>query len=140
MARRGRRNGDQFKVYAAEGGFRVIQRTSLANAQLYEALKIWRREYDTVTGAHIGFRVIGAESKKVDSDLRSIQTAAAIDSAEMELNVERSCTAGLPEVLRLKRAKEGRLPEDEVERVQAKIAVYPHVGAAQGDILRVWPA
>jgi hypothetical protein len=130
---------DAVKVYAAEGGDRIIRRTDLATAELHEAMGSWRREYDTASGFLKGFRVIGVELRREDSDLCTMHSTAAISANEMQVNVERSRTHGMRELQRLERAKAGRLPEDQVERVQAKVRVYAVIMPAKGDILRVWP-
>jgi hypothetical protein len=127
------------KVFPSGGGFRVIRAVSREKAEMLEAMGAWRREYDSSTGALLGFRVIGAEAKKMDSDLRSIETTSGIDDWEMELNVERSRTRGLSEMQRMELVKACAEPEDAIERVQAKVRVYAVIGAARGDILRVWP-
>lgn len=128
-----------FKVFPAEGGFQALTRASLEVGTQHEQLGIWRREYDPTTGEHIGFRVIGEESRKVDGDLQSTRSAATITAHEMELNVERSKTFGMREEDRLARVKRGLMPEDKAERVKAKVRVYAVIGAKKGDILRVWP-
>lgn len=120
-------------------GRRVIRLTTLADAGLYEQLGVWRRDYDTRTGALLGFRLVGAEVKKVDGDLRSMASCVSIGPREMEMQLMRSRTFGLREEARLQRIKKGLPPEDEVERVQAKNAVYPHVGAKVGGMLEAWP-
>lgn len=127
-----------FKVFPAEGR-RTIRLSTVADADIYEKLGVWRREYDPQTGELVGFRLVGAEVNKVDGDLRSVQTSASITEGEMQMNVCRSRTFGLREEARLTRIKDGELPEDEVERCQAKIRVYPFVGAAKGAVLEAWP-
>jgi hypothetical protein len=128
----------QLPVYARDGSMRIVLRANRARAELFEALGAWRREYDLVTGAMAGFRIVGDEREN-DANLRSIHTTAGISAREMELNCCRSNTRGLRELDRLKLIKAGEAPEDEVERVQAKVRVYAMVGPAQGDILRAWP-
>lgn len=127
------------RVYPAEGGFQVLTRASVEMGEQHERLGVWRREYDPTTGEWIGYRVIGKEARKVDSDLQTMHSTPSISASEMQINVARSRTAGLTEPHRLERAVAGRLPEDKVERVQAKVRVYAHIGPAKGDILRVWP-
>ena len=103
---------------------------------------MWRREYDKTTGAMIGFRMVGAETNKVDSDLPHSFTSVAISKTEMEVNAagtRSSHTFRLTEPDRLARIKNGLPPEDAAERTIAKVRVYNQVGAARGDILRVWP-
>jgi len=133
-----RNSSQEFCVYPSEGR-KIVRRTSRADAEIREALGLWRREYDTMTGELLGFRIVGAETNKVDSDLRSIQTSASISEGEMQMNVHCSHTYGLRERDRLELIKAGEFPEDEVERVRAKVRVYPHVGSAKGDILVAWP-
>lgn len=109
--------------------------------------EVLRPEFDQATGALLGYRVLGAEMRRVDADLRSMPSCAAISGpnpktrrpGEMEINCERSRTEGCPEGARLEMAADGLPPEDRVERVRAKVRVYAQVGAAKGDILRVWP-
>jgi hypothetical protein len=129
----------EYRVFAAEGGQRVIQRTSARNAEIYEKAGIWRREYCTRTGMLLGFRVIGVEMRKVDADLRSIQSSVTISAAEMEQNLQHSRTEGMPERMRVELIANQQAPEDAVERIRMKIRVYPQVGAAKGDILKAWP-
>lgn len=128
----------QFKVFPAGGGYAVIRRVSLQQAEAMEAREVCRRDYDRSTGELLGFRVIGIEHRKMDSELRSTPTTPEISVGEMEMNVLRSRTYRLNEEMRLKLIKDGEMPEDAIERAQAKIRVYPLVGAAKGDILRVW--
>lgn len=130
---------DAVKVFAAEGGDRIIRRTDLRTAELHEQAGAWRRDYDPRTGVLKGFRIIGVELRRVDSDLRSMHTTASISAAEMETNLGSSRTYGLREDERLERIRQGKPPEDRVERVKAKVRVYAYVGASKGDILRVWP-
>jgi hypothetical protein len=140
MAKRAK--SELYKVFSADAGYRLLTRTSLKDALIYEALGVWRREYDKTTGAMLGFRLVGAEINKVDSDLRHVGTTVAISRTEMEVNAagtRASHTFGLREADRLARMKNGMPPEDKAERTMAKVRVYRHVGAALGDILRVWP-
>ena len=129
----------EFKIFPAEGGYAVIRRVSRQQAEAMELREVCRREYDTVTGDLLGYRVIGVERRKMDSELPSTRTTTGISVGEMELNVLRSRTSGFREKYRLKMVKNGKMPEDAIERAQAKIRVYPFVGAAKGDILNVWP-
>lgn len=131
------RKGDRsfLPVFPSEGR-KVIRRTTRLDAEKYEAQGLWCREYDTQSGELIGFRLVGAEVNKVDSDLQSTHTTAGISPSEMQLNVCHSRTYGMREVDRLALIKNGDLPEDVVERTQAKVRVYRLVGAAKGDILR----
>jgi hypothetical protein len=87
--------------------------------------------------------VLGAEMRKVDTDVRSIPSTAGISGpnpathrvGEMELNCERSRTERMREDVR----RQQPVPEDRVERIHAKVRVYARIGPARGDILRVWP-
>lgn len=117
----------------------VIRRTTLAEAEHLEKRQIWERVYNTQNGELRGFRVIGADVNKVDSDLASIASRTTISAHDMELNVQRSRTHGLREEDRLARMKRGLQPEDAVERVKAKVRVYAVITPAKGDILRVFP-
>jgi hypothetical protein len=133
---------EQFRVFSADAGYRVVSRTGLKDAQLYEALGVWRREYDKTTGQMLGFRMIGQETDKVDSDLQHMGTPVAISTTQMEVNAmgtRASHTFRLTEPDRLARIKNGLPPEDAAERTLAKVRVYNEIGAAKGDILRVWP-
>lgn len=136
----GRSAGQELKVFKDGGGYRIDRRSSREQAEMFEALGVWRREYDPSTGALLGFRIIGVEACRGDVDLKTILTTPTISPREMDLNVSYSQTFGMRELERMERLKAGKVPEDAAERVQAKVRVYPHVGAAKGDILRVWPA
>lgn len=127
-----------FPAYSTDH-WRVICKVSLAQAVAHEARGAWKRVFDPVSAELIGFQLVAPDEKRVDADVRSIHTTAAISCAEMERNTELSRTAGLPETYRLERMAQHRAPEDAVERVQAKVRVYAVLGAAKGDILRVWP-
>lgn len=129
----------KMKVFRAEGGFSVLTRVTLEQAQMREKMGIYRSEYDSSTGNLLGYRLIGQDLRKVDSDLRSTRSCPTITRVEMEMNLGRSRTRGLSEQRRLERIGRGEVPEDAVERVQAKVRVYVHVTAVKGDILRVWP-
>jgi len=117
-------------------GWRVIRMVSMAEAEKREALGAYRRVYDGVSGDLVGFQLISPDASRVDRDLPSMHSSASISTSEMKLNAEaKSFTAGMPEDLRLER----RIPEDRVERVQRKVAVWPHVSSAKGGILAAWP-
>jgi hypothetical protein len=94
-----------------------------------------RRVVSEVTLVHIGYQLLPPSQQYVDKDVPSLTSSASISMREMQLNVERSRTEGLPEPERLLL----HVPEDQVERVQAKVLVFPHVGSAPGDVLRAWP-
>lgn len=126
-------------VYAADGGYRIIQRTHRDRGQRFEALGVWRAEFDPSTGNLLGWRVVGYEARKIDSDLKSMPSTVSISSSEMNLNCEHSRTYGMREEQRLSMVKSGRAPEDKIERVKAKVRVYAIIGPAKQDILRVWP-
>lgn len=127
-----------YPVFATDGR-KIIRRTTRAEGDLLEQAGVWQREYDTLTGALIGYRLVGVSRSRVDADVRSRKTSASITPREMELNVCNSRTQGMSEAARMKRVKDGRQAEDAVERTHAKVAVYRHVTGEVGDILRVWP-
>lgn len=119
---------------------RIIRNVSFDQGSRKEAAGAWKRVHDTLTGELRGFQLISPEASRMDIDLPPISTSATILDWEMELNLLRSQTAGLPEKLRDERIANHELPEDEIERVQRKVWAYPRVGPGRGDILRVWPA
>lgn len=134
---KGKRDG--IKVFASEGGDRIIRRTDRETAEIFEAMGVWRPEYCTETGALKGYRLVGAEARRGDADVRTMKSTTGISAAEMQLNVARSRTARLREMERLTLQKDGKQPEDRVERVQAKVRVWAQIGPERGDIVRVWP-
>jgi hypothetical protein len=126
-------------VFAADGGFAVIDRLSREESELRVLMGALRPEFDQHSGELLGFRVSGCDTA-VDQDIDPMFTPAAISFAEMQRNAEgHSRTYGLREEERLARVRSGEAPEDDVERTWAKVRVYPVIGAAKGDILRVWP-
>lgn len=130
-----------YNLYGVEKvpGVRIIRKVSLAEGLKHEARGAWRRKYDPITGTLIGFELLSTAEQRGDRDLRSLPSSATISRREMELNVERSRTAGLNEERRLERAANHGLPEDQVERVQCKVKIYSYIKSKRGDILRVWP-
>jgi hypothetical protein len=128
----------------SETSCRIVRRVSMDEAEKFEAMGVWERRYDHFSGELMGFRLC---DRKDDSDLPSSGwTPAAISTSEMETNAasfafvgDWSRTAGLSEERRLEREKQGFPAEDHAERVQRKVLVFPHVGSAKKDILRVWP-
>jgi hypothetical protein len=138
-----KRSSNQFQVFPAEGGFQAIRRESREHAEELVLREILRPEFDQVTGELKGYRVLGAEMRRVDMDVRSIPSTAGISGpnpathrvGEMELNCERSRTERMREDVRCQQP----VPEDRVERIHAKVRVYARIGPARGDILRVWP-
>jgi hypothetical protein len=131
----------KYFLYPAETtlGWRVVRMVSLDQGLKKEAEGCWRRVLDPITLGLIGFQLVAAKAERVDRDVPSIHSAAAITAREMELNVSRSRTAGLNEEARDERVAAGFAPEDAAERVQCKVIVYPYVNGERGDILRVWP-
>jgi hypothetical protein len=140
------------KLYAAETtlGWRVVREVPLEQGLQKESAGAWRRVLDPITHELAGFQLISGKAERIDKDLSSIQSSSSISGpsrrdtpqklSEMEINAgQRSSTVWLNEEEREERAAAGRPPEDRAERVQAKVAVYAHLGAAKGDILRVWP-
>lgn len=141
MSKRKSKTSQGVRVFEQGSGFRVVQRTDQQTALLYEALGVWRPVFDQVTGRLLGYRVVGLEAKG-DDDLPHSFTTAAISKTEMEVNAmgtRASHTFRLSEADRLACIKNGRPPEDAVERTIAKVRVYPYVGGAKGDILKAWP-
>jgi hypothetical protein len=141
-----RKNVKLFPSYPEKKGWRVARLVSYEQAERKEDEGSWRRLNDPLTGALIGFEIIAVNDTAGDEDVRSMRSSASISSSEMEVNAgarffrgDRSRTVGSSEDRRAELAAMGRAPEDRAERVQAKVAVYAHVGAAKGDILRVWP-
>ena len=120
-------------------GRKILFRRTAAEAEIYEQLGVWRREYDTQTGELLSFRLVGSEINKVDGNLSSIRGSTSISEGEMRMNTMHSRTFGMREEERLQRIKDGLPPEDEIERTRAKIRVYPLVGSAVGAILHAWP-
>lgn len=136
--------GRIWPVFAPDGSSKKVHFATAAEAEIFEAREIWRREYDTSSGFQIGFRVVGYEVKRVDMDLRSSEVPVTLTREQIEAVsgcMGRSRTFGLREDLRAQLVRDGEIdsPEDFIERTGAKFRVYPHVGAAKGDILRAWP-
>jgi hypothetical protein len=115
-------------------GWRVVRMISLDEGLRREARGTYRRVYDGMTNALLGFQLV--ETVRGDQDaIRSQHTPAAISAAEMQTNAGldgKSLTAGLPEDLRLER----KVPEDHVERVQEKVRVYPFIKPKSTPIVR----
>ncbi len=131
--------GDRKFVLTDSLGRKVIRRVTAVQAQPYLDSGAWRAERDESTGVLIRYCLVSVDRAKGDVALRTRPTCAAISRREMELNLGRSRTAGMSGDAREKLAASGRAPEDDVERVQAKVRVWPHVSGGPGDILRVWP-
>src|SRR5690349_7188746 len=115
----GKRSKNQLPVFPAGGGFIAIRHEKRDRAEQLVLREMLRPEFDQVTGALVGYRVLGADMRKVDSDLKSIRTRVMIGPAEMELNLEHSATEGLSEARRREREVNGKPPEDRVERLHA---------------------
>lgn len=132
-------------------GWRVSRRISRLEGERGVERGAFREVLDETSGALIGYQMIAEAEMAGDRDLPSLQSAASISDREMRMNAGElgpSRTAGLPEAKRLERAERrdeqtGQhlhlAPEDEIERAQMKVRVFPKLGAARGDILRVWP-
>ena len=133
----------RFVKFLGDTSDRTQKMVRVAEAELFEALGVWRREYDKTTGELKGYRVVGAEVEKVDSNLRHIETQPTISRTEMEMIAGchgRSKTYGLRELDRLQRIKDGEDPEDDIERATAKYRVYRHPRVEEkGGILKAWP-
>jgi hypothetical protein len=128
-------------LYSAETvlGWRVVRRVSLAQGLKKEEAGVWRRVLEAGTGQLMGFQMVGSNAARVDRDIPTIHSSAAITAREMGLNVEHSRTMGMDEERRDERVAAGLAPEDAAERVQCKVMVYPYVNGRPGDIVRVWP-
>jgi hypothetical protein len=135
-----------FHVYHSETvlGWRIIRKISFDAGESKVAQGVWRRVNDEL-GNHIGYQILSAAAHRVDLDLPSRPQPVSITAAQSELNAYTvftdgsSRTAGMTEERRMERAARGLDPEDEVERLQMKISVFKKLGAARGDIIRVWP-
>lgn len=120
-------------------GWRIMHRITFRRGEAKVARGVMRRVIDEA-GNHIGYQPLAVTAVHGDRDIPSQHSAASISLQEMKVNAEGvSRTVGLPALQRDERVAAGRAPEDRVERVQRKVQVYPHIGAAKGDILRVWP-
>ena len=149
MARaRHRTRNKQFPLYHSETvhGFREIRRVSAANGHDMTARGLWREVYDSLNNL-VGYQVM--PSMKDDLQVLSMRSSTAMVARDIVLNAGqafkggKSRTAGMTEDQRLTRRhnQTGKVlpPEDAVERVEAKIRVYPEITGAKQDILRVWP-
>lgn len=130
-------------------GWSVARNISDADGRRGVASGSMREVFDEITHLCIGYQMLAVSEQRGDQDLPSVTSTASISRFEMEVNaglLGRSRTAGLTEAQRLERAAqrdersgEYLTPEDVVERVQAKVLIFPHIGAERGDILRVLP-
>jgi hypothetical protein len=134
-----KRSKNQLPVFPGDGSFRELRRERRERAEQLVLRELLRPEFDTKSGALIGYRVLGVELRKVDTDLKSIRTRVLPGAAEMQLNLERSATEGLSERMRREREANGKDPEDRVERLHATLAVLPYIRDVKGDIRRLWP-
>lgn len=119
-------------------GWRLIRRVRLDHGRRQCARGLWREIFSESTCELVGFQMLSTEALKGDESMRSVHAPASIVKNEMEANAGlrgRSQTAYLCEDYRLERSR----PEDFIERTQAKVFVWPNVGAERGDILRAWP-
>lgn len=146
---RDRASSKKFHVYAAETilGWRVVQKASGSRGDEMVARGLWR-EVCNEQYEHIGYQVLVPGMSK-DVIMPSQPSSTGIARHEMEVNAGAcmsgggSKTAGLQEDKRISRKhlRSGKVlpPEDVVERIQAKVRVWPDVTAAKHDVLRVWP-
>ena len=137
----------EFRLYAGNTtlGWRVVQHTSADIGERKVAAGVWQRVYESVSLRHIGYQPLGAD-RRTDEDLRQMpQTSVCFTAVEMEIiagaafSGGRSRTYGKDELARTERIARGLAPEDEVERLVAKLHVWRQVTAKKKDILRVWP-
>lgn len=136
----------EFGLYGANSalGWSIVSRVSFAKGESKVAAGLWRRVNDEM-GNHVGYQMLGAAAMRVDIDLPSRPQPVTITAQQSEDNAYalfadgRSRTAGMTEERRMERVARKLDPEDAMERLQAKIAVYARIGSAKGDILRVWP-
>jgi hypothetical protein len=130
----------RFYLYPSETslGWRMIRMVSAVEGDSKVNAGEWRRVLDPISHLHIGYQLCAPEMSRGDYEMPSMFSPAAISAAEMQVNAGLhggSRTAHLSEDRRLER----RVVEDRVERTRAKVLVWPRVGPARGDILRVWP-
>jgi hypothetical protein len=124
-------------------GWRVIRCVTFDQGQREIDRGTCRALRDPVTCELIGFQVISRAAARVDQDIRSEGVEySGILPEEMRAfaglaGVSR--TAALSEDQREKLIKDHEQPEDFVERTTHKVIVWPYVGPAPGDVLRVWP-
>jgi len=119
-------------------GWRVIRRVRLDQGRRQCMRGTWREVYSDSTCELIGFQLLSTEALKGDESIPSMRSTASIREHEIEANAGLcgcSYTSRLAEDLRLERKR----PEDFIERTEAKVRVWPNVGAERGDILRAWP-
>lgn len=120
-------------------GWRVVRPIRFEQGERKVTCGSMRRVNDGA-GNHIGYQILEAPAERGDKDITSQPSAVAISVSEMQVNAEcTSRTEGMAEPRRLERLARIGEAEDLVERVQMKVKVYAHLGAAKGDILRVWP-
>lgn len=134
-----KRSKNQLPVFPAGGGFTAIRHEKRDRAEHLVLREMLRPEFDQATGELKGYRVLGADMRKVDSDVKSIRTRVMLGPAEMQMNLARSATEGMSEERRRQREANGKPAEDAVERLHVKVTILPWVGPERGDILRVWP-
>jgi len=126
-------------------GWSVSRRIAKAEGERGVERGSFRRVYDAITNGLLGYQMIGTAEQRGDQDISSQPSSASISMREVLANaglMGASRTQGRAEDERARRdERTGRLlpMEDFIERAAAKVRVYPHVGAAQGDILRAWP-
>ena len=113
---------------------RVVDRMSREQAEFFVARGTLDPEFDRVTGQQIGYRIAGGARDPLDSDLSSVHLAIEMDLAQMEMNLEAKYARGSL-LGRIYRAAEAIPEKSIVERVEAKVYVYKHVGPERGAIL-----
>ena len=134
----------RFNLYPPDSSdrIRIVRKVSAAEAADHICNGTWKdgEEYDGFPCFHMVANV------KPDLDMASSESDVGISVFEMEVNagmygVSRTC--GLSEVQRLTQPKDkmghAPPPEDLIERIQAKVRVWPMVHSRKKHILRVWP-
>ncbi len=126
-------------------GWTSIRRVSSKVGEAHVIQGRWREVQDH-RGILIGYQPLMEVC--ADSHYSSKPTPAAISANESIrwIHQNTSQTEGLSELDRQKRvdrirAERGRIVpmEDDAERLNAKVRVWPQVSGAKQDILRVWP-
>lgn len=118
-----------YRAAVGEDRMAVARRISRDDGERGVSRGAMAREYDSC-GQHVGYRMV----ERTDHDLPSGSQSGAITASEMELYAGRRFRGGRSRTKRM--SEERRLtrvdavtgkklpPEDDVERVEAKVAAY----------------